>query len=142
MSKQKATTYFTKETTERAWQHIDAEGETLGRLATRIASILRGKNKAEFTPNQDCGDFVVVTNVDKMTVSGKKMSQKLYYKHSGVPGHLKQETLANLMARRPEEVLRKAVKGMLPHNRLSDKLIVKLKLYAGDKHPHEAQLAA
>lgn len=139
---QKTTKFFTKNETERKWRVIDAEGKILGRLSTEIANALRGKDKATFTPNQDCGDFVVVVNADKIKVSGTKETDKIYYRHSGFPGGFRQETLASLRKRRPEEIIRRAVKGMLPHNRLADKLILKLKIYAGAEHPHEAQVAA
>ena len=133
---------FTKSEVERSWRIIDAEGKILGRLATEVANALRGKDKAEFSPNQDCGDFVVVINADKVKVSGSKESDKLYHRHTGYIGGHKTETLASLRKRRPTEIIRRAVKGMLPHNRLSDQLINKLKIYAGSEHPHEAQLAA
>ena len=139
---QKATTYFNKENTDRKWRIIDAEGKVLGRLAVEIANALRGKDKPSFTPNQDCGDFVVVTNAEKVVITGNKAEQKIYHRHSGFNGGHKMETQGNLLQRRPTEVLRRAVKGMLPHNRLSDRLITKLKIYAGTEHPHEAQLAA
>lgn len=139
---QKTTKYFTKTDELRKWRVVDAEGKILGRLATEVANALRGKDKAEFTPNQDCGDFVVVINAEKIKVSGKKESDKVYIRHSKYYGGLKQESLGNLRARRPTELIRRAVKGMLPHNRLSDKLITKLKIYAGAEHPHSAQLAA
>ncbi len=139
---QKTTKFFKKNETERKWRVIDAEGKILGRLSTEIANALRGKDKAIFTPNQDCGDFVVVVNADKIKVSGTKETNKIYYRHSGFPGGFRQETLASLRKRRPEEIIRRAVKGMLPHNRLADKLILKLKIYAGAEHPHEAQVAA
>jgi large subunit ribosomal protein L13 len=139
---QKATKYYTKENSERKWRIIDADGKVLGRLAVEIANALRGKDKALFTPNQDCGDFVVVINAEKVKVTGDKLNQKIYHRHSGFNGGHRMETQGNLLKRRPTEVLRRAVKGMLPHNRLSDRLITKLKIYAGQEHPHEAQLAA
>lgn len=140
MSKQK-TQYFTKNNVERKWRIIDAEGKILGRLATEVANALRGKDKATFTPNQDCGDFVVVVNAEKIKVSGNKEEEKVYKRHTGYVGGVKSETLKNLRSRRPEEIIRRAVKGMLPHNRLSNKLITKLKVYAGTEHPHKAQCA-
>ena len=140
MSNQGTTKFYTKETVQRKWVLIDAKDKTLGRLSTEIASILRGKNKAEFTPNQDCGDFVVVVNCAAIKVTGNKTKQKLYQIHSGISGGFKEETLEQLFKRRPTEVLRRAVKGMLPHNRLSDRLITKLKLYAGAEHEQSAQL--
>jgi large subunit ribosomal protein L13 len=124
---------------ERRWYVVDAEGQTLGRLATRIADTLRGKRKPEYTPHIDTGDFVVVVNADKIAVTGKKLEQKIYYRHSGYPGGLRERTLREELDRRPTEVLRKAVKGMLPRNRLARQQITKLKIYAGPTHPHEAQ---
>ena len=124
---------------ERRWYVVDAEGQNLGRLATRIADTLRGKNKPQFTPHVDTGDFVVVVNAEKIHVTGKKMDDKIYYRHSGYPGGLKQRTLREQLDRRPTEVLRLAVKGMLPRNRLARRQLTKLKIYAGPEHPHEAQ---
>jgi large subunit ribosomal protein L13 len=124
---------------EQRWFVVDAEGQTLGRLATRIADTLRGKRKPEFTPHIDTGDFVVVVNAEKITVTGKKREDKIYYRHSGYPGGLRERTFAEELERRPTEVLRKAVKGMLPRNRLSRRQLTKLKIYAGPEHPHEAQ---
>jgi large subunit ribosomal protein L13 len=124
---------------ERRWYVVDAEGQTLGRLATRIADTLRGKRKPEYTPHIDTGDFVVVVNAEKIAVTGKKLEQKIYYRHSGYPGGLRERTLSEELARRPTEVLRKAVKGMLPRNRLARQQITKLKIYAGPEHPHVAQ---
>ena len=133
-------TYFaTPETRQRDWFIVDAEGKNLGRLATRIADTLRGKRKPEYTPHIDTGDFVVVVNAEKVAVTGKKLEQKRYYRHSGYPGGLKERTLAEQLERRPTEVLRVAVKGMLPRNRLARQQITKLKIYAGPAHPHEAQ---
>lgn len=140
MSNQGTTKFYTKDSVKRDWILIDAKDQTLGRLATKVAMALRGKDKPNFTPNQDCGSFVVITNSSLIKVTGKKMSQKLYRRHSGTPGGYKEETLANLLKRRPNEVIRKAVKGMLPHNRLSDRLITKLKIYEGESHPHTAQV--
>ncbi|MER3410471.1 MAG: 50S ribosomal protein L13 [Thermoleophilia bacterium] len=124
---------------ERRWLLVDAEGKTLGRLATRIADALRGKGKPEFTPHVDTGDFVVVVNAARMVVTGKKLDDKIYYRHSGYPGGLRQRTLREELSRRPEEVLRRAVKGMLPRNRLARQQLKKLKIYAGPEHPHPAQ---
>jgi large subunit ribosomal protein L13 len=124
---------------EREWYVVDAEGQTLGRLATRIADTLRGKRKPTFTPHVDTGDFVVVVNAEKIAVTGNKLQQKLYYRHSGYPGGLRSRPLAVELERRPTEVIRKAVKGMLPRNRLGRAQITKLKVYAGPEHPHEAQ---
>jgi large subunit ribosomal protein L13 len=124
---------------ERRWYVVDAEGQTLGRLATRIADTLRGKRKPEYTPHIDTGDFVIVVNAEKISVTGKKLEQKIYYRHSGYPGGLRERTLAEELQRRPTEVLRKAVKGMLPRNRLARQQITKLKIYAGPEHPHQPQ---
>ena len=124
---------------EQNWKIVDADGEILGRLATQIADTLRGKNKPAYTPHVDTGDFVVVVNAEKVRVTGKKLEQKIYYRHSGYPGGLRERTLAEQLARRPEEVIRKAVKGMLPKNRLAAVQLRKLKIYAGPEHPHTAQ---
>jgi large subunit ribosomal protein L13 len=124
---------------EQRWYVVDAEGQTLGRLATRIADTLRGKRKPQYTPHVDTGDFVVVVNAEKIAVTGKKLEQKRYYRHSGYPGGLRSRTLAEQLERRPTEVIRKAVKGMLPRNRLARRQITKLKVYVGPEHPHEAQ---
>jgi large subunit ribosomal protein L13 len=124
---------------ERRWYLVDAEGKTLGRLATQIADMLRGKTKPQYTPHVDTGDFVVVVNAEKIAVTGKKLDEKIYYRHSGYPGGLKERPLREELRRRPTEVLRKAVKGMLPRNRLARQQITKLKIYAGPDHPHEAQ---
>jgi large subunit ribosomal protein L13 len=124
---------------ERHWYVVDAEAKTLGRLATQIADVLRGKGKAAYTPHVDTGDFVIVVNARKVHVTGQKLDQKLYYKHSGYPGGLHSRTLREQLERRPEEVLRKAVRGMLPKNRLASAQLRKLKIYAGPEHPHEAQ---
>ena len=123
----------------RDWYLVDAEGKTLGRLATQIAERLRGKGKTVFTPHVDTGDFVVVVNAEKIQVTGNKLDQKRYYRHSGYPGGLRSRTLREQLERRPTEVLRVAVKGMLPKNRLARQQITKLKIYAGPEHPHEAQ---
>jgi len=124
---------------ERSWVLVDAEGQTLGRLATLIADTLRGKRKPTYTPHIDVGDFVVVVNAEKISVTGKKRTDKKYYRHSGYPGGLKSRTLEEMLERRPEEVIRIAVKGMLPKNRLARRQITKLKVYAGPDHPHAAQ---
>jgi large subunit ribosomal protein L13 len=123
----------------REWYVVDAEGQTLGRLATRIADTLRGKDKPQYTPHIDTGDFVVVVNAEKIGVTGKKMDEKLYRRHSGYPGGLKERPLREELRRRPTEVLRKAVKGMMPRNRIARAQLTKLKIYAGPEHPHEAQ---
>jgi large subunit ribosomal protein L13 len=124
---------------ERAWYVVDAEGQTLGRLATQIADMLRGKRKAQYTPHVDTGDFVVVVNAEKIRVTGKKLDEKLYYRHSGYPGGLRSRPLRDELERRPTEVLRKAVKGMLPRTRLGRAQLTKLKIYVGPEHPHGAQ---
>jgi large subunit ribosomal protein L13 len=126
-------------TRERNWYVVDAQGQTLGRLATQIADALRGKRKPEYTPHVDTGDFVVVINAEKISVTGNKLKEKRYYRHSGYPGGIKSRTLQEMLDRRPEEVIRIAVKGMLPRNRLARKQITKLKVYAGPEHPHIAQ---
>jgi len=124
---------------EREWLLIDANGKTLGRLATLLADLLRGKRKPQYTPHIDTGDFVVVVNAEKINVTGNKRRQKLYYRHSGYPGGLRSRTFEELQARRPEEIIRLAVKGMMPRNRLARKQLTKLKIYAGPEHPHAAQ---
>jgi large subunit ribosomal protein L13 len=129
----------TPATRERNWLVVDASGQTLGRLATQIADALRGKRKPEFTPHVDTGDFVIVVNAEKVSVSGKKREEKLYYRHSGYPGGLRSRTLGDLLQRKPEEVIRLAVRGMLPRTRLGRAQLRKLKIYAGPDHPHEAQ---
>jgi len=124
---------------QRDWVIVDADGKTLGRLATHIADRLRGKGKPTYTPHVDTGDFVVVVNAEKIAVTGKKLDQKMYYRHSGYPGGLRERTLREQLDRRPTEVLRSAVKGMLPKNRLARQQITKLKIYAGPEHPHGPQ---
>jgi large subunit ribosomal protein L13 len=121
------------------WYVFDAEGQILGRLATQIAQVLRGKHKPTFTPHLNCGDFVIVVNAAKVDVTGKRLDQKIYYRHSQYPGGLKAESLRHLLARRPERVIQHAVKGMLPHNRLGDDMMDRLKVYSGPAHPHQAQ---
>ena len=129
----------TPESRQRDWYLVDAEGRTLGRLATQIANALRGKRKPEYTPHCDVGDFIVVVNAEKVSVSGDKRETKLYRRHSGYPGGLRTRTLAEMLERQPEEVIRRAVKGMLPRNRLARQQLTKLKVYAGPEHPHAAQ---
>jgi large subunit ribosomal protein L13 len=124
---------------DRQWYLVDAADQTLGRLASEVAQVLRGKNKPTYTPHLDTGDFVVVINADKVRVSGNKETQKLYRRHSGRPGGMKTETFAHLQARIPERIVEKAVKGMLPHNALGRQLFRKLKVYRGAEHPHDAQ---
>jgi large subunit ribosomal protein L13 len=129
----------TPATRERNWLVVDASGKTLGRLATQIADALRGKRKPEYTPHVDVGDFVIVVNAGKISVTGNKLEEKRYYRHSGYPGGLRSRTLEEMLERRPEEVIRLAVKGMLPRNRLGRAQLRKLKIYAGPDHPHAAQ---
>jgi large subunit ribosomal protein L13 len=124
---------------ERRWYVVDAEGQTLGRLATEIARVLRGKNKPRYTPHVDTGDFVVVVNAERVVVTGRKAEQKLYRRHSGYPGGLKTTTYEQMMERQPTEILRKAVRGMMPKTRLARQQLRKLKIYAGPEHPHAAQ---
>ena len=124
---------------ERRWYVVDATDETLGRLASRVARVLEGKHKTTFTPNLDSGDHVIVINAAKVAVSSDKLETKLYRRHSGYPMGFKEETLGHLLQRRPEEVIRRAVKGMLQHNKLGTQQLRKLKIYAGPEHPHEAQ---
>lgn len=121
------------------WVFVDANGQNLGRLATQISIVLLGKNKPTFTPGVDTGDYVVVVNAERITVTGKKLDDKYYYHHSGYPGGLKQINLRNQLAKHPDRVIRRAVWGMLPHNKFGRKLIKKLKIYAGPDHPHLAQ---
>jgi large subunit ribosomal protein L13 len=124
---------------ERNWLVVDASGKTLGRLATQIADTLRGKRKPEYTPHCDVGDFVIVVNAEKISVTGDKLANKRYYRHSGYPGGVRSRTLGEMLERRPEEVIRSAVKGMLPRTRLGRAQLRKLKVYAGPDHPHAAQ---
>ncbi len=134
-----ATPMAKKGEVERKWHLVDAQGKTLGRLATRVAVLLRGKNKAIFTPHVDAGDFVIVVNADKVVLTGKKMKDKLYIHHSGYPGGLKSISAEKLMEKKPERLISMAVQGMLPKTKLGRKLIKKLKVYTGANHPHEAQ---
>jgi large subunit ribosomal protein L13 len=124
---------------QRQWHVIDAQGKVLGRMASEIAKVLRGKHKPIFTPNLDTGDFVVVVNARGVKLTGKKLEKKVYYRHTEYPGGIREKAAAVMLAEKPEEVVRLAVKGMLPKNRLSRKLVSKLKVYAGPEHPHEAQ---
>ena len=133
-------TYSQKESeVQRDWYVVDAADQTLGRLATQIATLLRGKHKPTFSPNLDGGDFVIVVNAEKVSVTGKKREEKRYYRHSGYPGGLRSRTFAEMLERRPEEIIRLAVKGMLPRTRLGRAQLRKLKVYAGPDHPHAAQ---
>jgi large subunit ribosomal protein L13 len=124
---------------KREWYVVDAQGKTLGRLASEIAKILRGKHKPIYVPHLDCGDYVIVVNAEKVRVTGKKLDQKFYYRHSGYPGGLKSINLRGQLQKHPTRVLEAAVRGMLPKNRLGRAMIKKLKVYAGDSHPHQAQ---
>lgn len=133
-------TYWTKEEdVERKWFVVDADGETLGRFASRIATILRGKHKPIYNPAVDTGDFVVVINAEKIHTTGQRLDQKKYYRHSGYPSGLKERTLREMLEKHPERVIQRAVRGMLPKNVLGRKMIRKLKVYAGPDHPHQAQ---
>jgi large subunit ribosomal protein L13 len=123
---------------KRDWYIVDAQGQTLGRLATKIAAMLKGKHKVIYSPSMDTGDFVVVVNADKLTVTGRKLDDKKYYRFTGYPGGLREITLRDQLVRHPERVLQAAVKGMLPHNRLGRQMYKKLKVYAGTEHPHAA----
>ena len=125
---------------QRDWYVVDAEGKTLGRLAAQLADVLRGKRKPDFTPHIDTGDFIVVVNAEKIRVTGDKMNSKIYWRHSGYPGGIKSRTLGEMLEKQPEEVIRKAVRGMLPRTKLGRQQLLKLKVYAGPEHPHAAQL--
>jgi len=124
---------------EREWYVVDATGQTLGRLSTRVAHVLRGKHKPTYSPSVDTGDYVIVVNADKVHVTGRKLDQKIYYRYSGYPGGLKEITLRNLLQKHPTRVIKHAVRGMLPKNRLGRRMFKKLKVYAGPDHPHVAQ---
>ena len=133
-------TYVTKkEEVQREWRVVDATGQTLGRLATQVARILRGKHKPIYSPSVDTGDYVIVVNAERIHVTGRKLDQKIYYRHSGYPGGLKKITLRNLLQKHPSRVIEHAVRGMLPKNRLGRRMFKKLKAYAGPDHPHAAQ---
>jgi large subunit ribosomal protein L13 len=125
--------------TQRQWYVIDARGKILGRMATEIAKVLRGKHKPIFTPNYDAGDFVIVVNAREIKLTGAKLEQKIYYRHTEYPGGIRERTAAQMLQEKPEELVMLAVKGMLPKNRLSRRLVTKLKVYAGPDHPHQAQ---
>ena len=127
------------ENIKRDWYVIDAEGQTLGRLATKVATVLRGKNKAIYTPNVDCGDYVIIINASKVKLTGNKLDQKMYYNHSGYTGGLRERTAKEMIEKYPEEMVERAVKGMLPHNRLGRQMYKKLFVYAGPEHKHSAQ---
>jgi large subunit ribosomal protein L13 len=139
LKQEKITRFIRTEDADRKWYLVDAQDLVLGRMATEVARIIRGKNKAIFTPNMDTGDFVVVINADKVKVTGKRETLKTYVRHSGYPGGQKVTTLQEMLVKKPEFVIQNAVKGMLPKNRLGRKLIKKLKVYAGEDHPHKAQ---
>ncbi|MBW1678931.1 MAG: 50S ribosomal protein L13 [Deltaproteobacteria bacterium] len=128
-----------KDQIEKSWQLVDAENKILGRLASKIAVVLKGKNKPIYTPHVDTGDFVVVINAQKVKLTGRKLKEKMYYHHSGYPGGLKSIAAEDLLQKKPEEVIRKAVRGMLPKNKLGRKMLKKLKVYSGNDHPHQAQ---
>ena len=139
MKQEKVTRFIRTEDADRKWYLVDAKDQVLGRMATEVARVIRGKNKAIFTPNMDTGDFVVVINADKVKLTGKRESLKSYLRHSGYPGGQKEVSFQEMMKKKPEFVIHSAVKGMLPKNRLGRKLIKKLKVYAGEEHPHQAQ---
>jgi large subunit ribosomal protein L13 len=133
------TVYANPQTVTKGWVVIDATDLALGRLASRVVLVLRGKNKPYFTPNQDCGDNVIILNADKVKLTGKKMTDRVYVRHTGYPGGQRFTTPKEILAKKPTELVRRAVKGMLPKNRLGDKLIKNLYLYVGNEHPHQAQ---
>jgi len=135
----KSTVSAREEDVQKDWYVVDAQGQTLGRLASQVATVLRGKHKPLFTPHIDCGDYVVVVNADKIHVTGQKMTQKKYYRHSGYPGGLKEVALRDQLQKFPARVVESAVRGMLPKNRLGRRIFKKLKVYAGPEHPHQAQ---
>ena len=139
MKQEKITRFIKTEDANRKWHVIDANDLVLGRLATKVATVIRGKHKPIFTPNMDTGDFVIVINADKVKLTGKREGKKTYFSHSMYPGGVKIKTFAELKEKNPEFIIRNAVKGMLPKNRLGRKLIKKLKVYAGNEHPHSAQ---
>ena len=124
---------------ERKWYVVDCEGQTLGKVASKVAAVLRGKHKPTFTPHVDCGDYVIVINAEKVAVTGKKRAEKIYKKHTGYPGGLREITFDKLQQKKPEEIIRHAVKGMLPDGKLGRQMFKKLKVYAGAEHPHTAQ---
>ncbi len=139
MSAVEKTVHTTEQTVVKDWYVVDAAGQRLGRLATAVANLLRGKHKPTFANDVDAGDFVIVVNADKVVVTGKKIDQKVYYRHSGRPGGMKMETFRNLQHRLPERIVEKAIKGMIPHTRLGRQQYTKLKVYKGAEHPHQAQ---
>ena len=133
------TLYVNEKQIERKWYLIDADGVTLGRLATKVATLLRGKHKPFYTPRQELGDYVVIVNAERVNVTGRKRRQKMYYKHSGYPGALREDTFQSMIKRKPEYPIEHAIRGMLPKNRLGRKLFKNVKVYAGPNHPHQAQ---
>lgn len=139
MKQEKLTKFIKTEDSDRKWVIVDAQGAILGRLATKVASIIRGKHKPIFTPNTDTGDFVIVVNADKIKLTGKREEKKTYFTHSMYPGGVKIKSFSELKSKKPEFIIQTAVKGMLPKNRLGKQLIKKLKVYAGPNHPHSAQ---
>jgi large subunit ribosomal protein L13 len=139
VKQEKITRFIRTEDADRKWYLVDAKDKVLGRMATEVARMIRGKNKATFTPNMDTGDFVVVINADKVKLTGKRENLKTYIRHTGYPGGQRETSFQEMIEKKPEFVVQNAVRGMLPKNRLGRKLIKKLKVYAGDKHPHEAQ---
>lgn len=139
MKQEKITRFIKTEDADRRWYVVDATDQVLGRLAAKVASVIRGKNKPTFTPNMDTGDFVIIVNADKIKMTGKRELQKTYFRHSGYPGGAKTLTYGQMKEKYPERVIEYAVKGMLPKNRLGRKLIKKLKVYTGEEHPHSAQ---
>lgn len=142
MKQEKMTRFIKTEDADRKWHVIDAKGQTLGRLASKVARVIRGKEKAIFTPNTDTGDFVIVINAAQVKMTGKREEKKEYFHHSGYPGGLKTQSFNELIEKKPDFVIREAVKGMLPKTKLGNKLIKKLKVYKDDAHPHQAQLPA
>ena len=136
---QKLTHSFNESEVEKKWYLVDATGLTLGRVASRVAHVLRGKNKPQFSPNADCGDFVVIVNAEKVKIATKRAELKTYFRHTGYPGGATTTTYATMLRTKPEDVLFKAIKGMIPHNRLGAQVIKKLKVYTGETHPHTAQ---
>ena len=129
----------TPSTIERKWYVVDAQNQTLGRLATEVATVLRGKHKPQYTPHLDTGDYVIVINADKIKVTGNKEEKKVYYRHTGYTGHLKSFTYQEIMDKFPDRIIKYAVKGMIPHNKLGREMLTKLHVYAGSEHPHQAQ---
>lgn len=129
----------TPSTIERKWYVVDAQNQTLGRLATEVATVLRGKHKPQYTPHLDTGDYVIVINADKIKVTGNKEEKKMYYRHTGYTGHLKSFTYQEIMDKFPDRIIKYAVKGMIPHNKLAREILTKLHIYAGSEHPHQAQ---